>query len=344
MKKLLYPFSILYCLISQANRFLTYRRKLKKPVISIGNLTWGGSGKTPIVIKTAQLLLRHGIKPAILTRGYGRKSKKPVLLQNCRAFDGSTWAEADIKDSGDEPLLISQSVEGAAVIVGAKRFANALSFQKEAVAGAYILDDGFQHWKIKRDLDIVCINAANPFGNRMLIPAGILRESLSALRRAGLIIITNSKMISAQKLAELKAEIFALCGLRAVCAHYGESEVTTLSGKPFDRMILKRKLPFILCGIGFWEGFKATVEGAGFKIKGVIKMKDHQEYTAKNLDKIYQKAEGTCVIVSKKDAVKLNSLVFGMRRKKTAVLSANIIFDDGGKRWEEAVLKTGQSF
>ncbi|MCL2389925.1 MAG: tetraacyldisaccharide 4'-kinase, partial [Endomicrobia bacterium] len=166
MTKLLYPLSVIYKLLSEADKCLKSPKTLPAPVISVGNLTWGGTGKTPVVIELLRFLVKNNLKPAVLTRGYNRRSKAPVLLNN-----GGVNVSA--AESGDEPLLISKSVPEADVIIGADRYNNALRFAKETKAGVYVLDDGFQHWKICRDLDIVCVNAADPFGNGMLIPAGI---------------------------------------------------------------------------------------------------------------------------------------------------------------------------
>jgi len=167
--KFLYPLSLLYSVLLKADRKFSIPKKLSKPVISVGNITWGGTGKTPIVIEILNLLINNNLKPVVLTRGYSRISNFPLLLKE------STIGINHL-DSGDEPLLIAKSVPKASVIVGKNRYDNALKFEKRIKPDVYILDDGFQHWNIQRNLDIVCINAANPFGNGMLIPAGILRE------------------------------------------------------------------------------------------------------------------------------------------------------------------------
>ena len=185
MKYLLYPFSLLYNLCSKINKLCTKTYKLKCPVISIGNITWGGSGKTPMVIETANYILSLGKTPVILSRGYARKNKSE---QNIIVRDKKQIL-SDLSDSGDEPLMMANIVK-CPIMVGCNRVKSA-ELSEQFVPNAFILDDGFQHWEIKRDIDIVCINSLNPFGNGMLIPAGILRESLSALRRANVIILTN---------------------------------------------------------------------------------------------------------------------------------------------------------
>jgi tetraacyldisaccharide 4'-kinase len=334
MNRLLYPFSILYEVCSNAHRVLTKSKKLSKPVISVGNLTWGGSGKTPMVIEIAKLLISNGKKTAILSRGYARKESKPILLQN-------GGMQFSVSDSGDEPMFISKKVPKAAVIAGKKRYENALLFEKEICPDIYILDDGFQHWKIQRDLDIVCINAANPFGNEMIIPAGILREKVSALKRAGLIIITNCDMISPQELKNLENRIFNQTGLKAINVHYGNYEIKKLDlSDSFDINLVKENKVFILSGIGFFEGFRNSVQKAGFKIRGIIELKDHYRYDQKKLDEIFDKTKNSYIIVTEKDAVKLNEIVKGGMREKIAVLSTGIIFKNGEEIWKKEILKT----
>jgi tetraacyldisaccharide 4'-kinase len=296
------PLSFLYKILSTANRKLTKSKKLPKPVISIGNITWGGSGKTPLVIELAKFIISQNKKVAILTRGYGRKNTdKAVLVKR----------DTDPKDCGDEPLLISKSVPTAAVIVGANRYENALTFQKEINPDIYILDDGFQHWKIQRDLDIVCINAPNPFGNNLLIPAGILRENLSALKRAGLIIITNADMISEGKLAQLKKQIFDLTGKKALAVFYGDYEIKKLNLMDnFDYDRLNNNPVYALSGIGFAQGFLNSLKNANIKIKDSFIMRDHKKYSRQDLEKIFEEigTEGI-LITTAKDAVKINEII-----------------------------------
>ncbi|WP_095558761.1 tetraacyldisaccharide 4'-kinase [Candidatus Endomicrobiellum trichonymphae] len=185
MSRFLYPLSLIYSVLYKADRKFSILKKLSKPAISVGNLAWGGTGKTTVAIELLNLLVKNNLKPAVLTRGYRRRGRSSVILKN-----GAVGISAS--DSGDEPLLIAGNVPKACVIVGADRYNNALKHEREINPDIYVLDDGFQHWNIQRDLDIVCINAANPFGNGMLMPAGILRERPAALKRAGFVIITNS--------------------------------------------------------------------------------------------------------------------------------------------------------
>ena len=339
MNKLLYPLSLAYSFLSNANRDLKKSEFLPKPVISVGNITWGGTGKTPMVIELLEFLIKNKMKPAVLTRGYGRKSSRSVLLQ-----DGAE--DVDVADSGDEPLLIARSVPRADIIVGSERYENALKYKNETSPDVYVLDDGFQHWKIERNLDIICVNAANPFGNGMLIPAGILREKPEEMRRAGIIIITNADMVSAENIAGLEREIFIYSGRKAVITEYGSYEyVKTNLREIFDFQTLKKSKIYALSGIGFSEGFQNSVKKSGLEIEECIKMDDHQKYDKEKVRAIFKKISGdSCLVITSKDAVKLHGVMDGEMKERTAVLKVKPIFKTGKEQWENAVLKSLQPF
>lgn len=185
IKFILTALSVFYLFIISI-RFLFYKvgvfrsRRLKSPVISVGNLTWGGTGKTPLVESICLYFKSQGKKAVLLTRGYG----------------------------SDEDRLLVQNLEGAAVLAGKERIKNALNFCKTNPADIFILDDGFQHLAIKRDIDIVTINAKEPFGGRLLIPAGILREPARSLMRADIAVITKSDLVPEKDLKRLRDKIY----------------------------------------------------------------------------------------------------------------------------------------
>jgi tetraacyldisaccharide 4'-kinase len=335
---LLFPFSLIYSILSKINRCLSKQKRLSKPVISVGNLTVGGTGKTPMVMEILNFIIKNNLSPAVLTRGYLRKSKIPILLK-----DGAIGV--DVLDSGDEPLLIAKSVRKATVIIGSDRYRNALKFEGEINPDVYILDDGFQHWHIKRDLDIVCVNAANPFGNGFLIPAGILREKPSALARAGLIIITNADMISEQELERLKETIYALSGKKSIVTYYNCFEYKTIDlTMDFNVELLKRFDVYSLSAICFAAGFNNSIEKSGIKIKDSIVLRDHSNYTNEKLKKIIsQKGRNSYFIVTAKDAVKFQNIDENIK-EKFAVLTAKLQFMTGKKQWEEELLKCLRSF
>ncbi len=161
--------------------------KLKQSVISVGNITVGGTGKTPAVMQIARVLLTHERHPAVVSRGYGRRDENVLTVVS----DGK-MVLADPGTGGDEPVLIGSKVLGVPVVAASDRLQAAQYAHEKFRNDTVILDDGFQHIRLARDLDIVLVDAVDPFGNGKLFPAGILREPLSALRRADVVVITHA--------------------------------------------------------------------------------------------------------------------------------------------------------
>jgi tetraacyldisaccharide 4'-kinase len=189
---LLYILSFPYRLAVGVRNFLydnglLRSNKLSCPVISIGNLTAGGTGKTPLTILLGRMLKEKGFRPAILSRGYGRQGVKSIGVVS----NGSSIL-MDHREAGDEPFLMSQLLPQVPVIVGASRFLAGKKAIEELGADILILDDGFQHRGLYRDIDIVLLGSSRPLGNGRLLPGGSLRESPQALRRADIIVMTGS--------------------------------------------------------------------------------------------------------------------------------------------------------
>jgi tetraacyldisaccharide 4'-kinase len=323
------------------DRFFSIHRKFSVPVISVGNITWGGTGKTPIVIELLKLLIKENFKPAVLMRGYFRYAKHPIILR-----DGAVGV--NVLDTGDEPLLISRSVPQSIVVVGADRYDNALKFKNEINSNIYILDDGFQHWSINRDLDIVCVNAVNPFGNGMLIPAGILREKPKALKRAMIVIITNSDMISNEDLKKLKETLFNFSGKEPIVTYYGDFEYKNTDLKTnFDLDLLKKSEVYSLSAIGFNKSFENSIKKSGVKIKCNIVLRDHSYYNNSMISKIIRSnnlnKKNSYFIITAKDAVKFQNIDINIK-KKIVVLIVKPKFEIGEEEWGKKVLKNLQFF
>src|SRR5215213_2558012 len=202
------PFSWIYGKITDFRNTLYERGVLKSaalgaPAVSVGNITVGGTGKTPMVAFVAGALTEQGGKVCILTRGYGReKPKKRVLVS-----DGEKVL-ADAETAGDEPFELARKLLGKAIVVAdADRVAAAKWARENFKIAAFVLDDGFQHRQAKRDLDIVLLDATNPFGNSKTLPFGRLREPLENLERADLIIITRANLVNEKQISDLKLQI-----------------------------------------------------------------------------------------------------------------------------------------
>ena len=186
---------MLYGAITKARNALYEKGWLKSfslgvPTISIGNITVGGTGKTPLVAFVAEILVEYGEKVCILTRGYGRENTKQRVLVS----DGEMIL-AEVKKAGDEPYELANKLLGKSVVVADANRVLAGNWAREKFGvTAFVLDDAFQHRQAKRDLDIVLVDATNPFGNGKLLPFGILREPLENLQRADVIIISRANL------------------------------------------------------------------------------------------------------------------------------------------------------
>ncbi len=178
---LLTPFAWLYSLALRL-RALLYRsgilktHRLPRPVISIGNITVGGTGKTPVTAYIARFLLAQGYRVAVLSRGYGGSLEG----QTCVVSDGATIM-LSARECGDEPYLLASTVPGLMVVIGTDRYAAGQLAMQQLSPDIFLLDDGFQHLRLHRDLNILLLDFSRPFGNGLTLPAGILREPLSAV-------------------------------------------------------------------------------------------------------------------------------------------------------------------
>lgn len=260
------------------------------PVISVGNLAAGGTGKTPLVIEIVRRLRGVGRRAAILTRGYA-------------ARHGET---------PDEVLEFYAALPDTPVIVNRDRVAGAQAALLEARAECVVLDDGFQHRRLRRDLDIVLIDGLNPWAGDALLPAGRLREPPASLRRAQVIIITRCNQLGDMLIAAIERRVARLAP-RASCLRsevYAE-RLVALDGREWPMADLQRN-PFIaVCGIGNPETFaRLLAEHAGQR-PALLRFRDHQRYAGRELRRIAEFAAGlsaAAVVTTRKDWGKLAPL------------------------------------
>lgn len=337
LKYLLYPVTLIYYLLSNLNRYLTKSKKLYKPVISIGNITWGGSGKTPMTIEVAKYILSLGKNPVILSRGYKRKNHK---IKNLVVRDNNKIL-VNVCDSGDEPYMMANQLN-CPIIVGANRY-ECSKIAKEFVPDIFILDDGFQHWKLQRDLDIVCVNSLNPFGNSMTIPSGILRERKSALKRAGLVVLTNCNLSPNQNTENLKKEIFEITGQNPIETSCKSYEIVSMKNniKIADINKFKEQNSFVVVSaIGSPENFIDTVKNFGLQIKNKFIFQDHHKYTNNDIIDIVNKLkDNEQIITTAKDMVKINEVIDENLKGKIYVLNISICFENGKEIFEKEIKK-----
>jgi tetraacyldisaccharide 4'-kinase len=335
LKYLLYPFTIIYYLLSEINRLLTKQKKLYRPVISIGNITWGGSGKTPMTIEVAKYILSLGKMPVILSRGYARKNKK---IKNVIVRDKDRLV-SNISDSGDEPYMMAKLVN-CPIIIGADRFESA-NLAKQFNPDIFILDDGFQHWKLQRDLDIVCINALNPFGNGMTIPSGILREKKSALKRAKIVAVTNCNLANRDKIHSIRQEVFKITNELPIEVSCQNHEIINMCNNSVVKDIdsfRKGNLFVVMSAIGSPDNFVNTVINLGLKIKGKIIFSDHHKYQKKDIIEILNSLNGNeKIITTAKDAVKISEVTDVKMQQNIYVLNISLTFDNGREVFEKEI-------
>jgi tetraacyldisaccharide 4'-kinase len=276
------------------------RRKLDVPVISVGNLTMGGTGKTPCVLRLVELLRERGRKPGILTRGYGRTS--PVTAM---ALPPGATVRADV--SGDEPQIFLRS-RMAPVGIGADRYRTGTLLAREFGTDVLLLDDGFQHVKLARNFDVVLVDALNPFGGGEVFPMGRLREPVQGVARADAVVITRNEASDLGPAIEReirrwnpRAPIFR--------AHIqAEWWVEHRTGRkiPTGEMKLDRAGAF--CGLGNPQGFYRTLDALGVRYVDCVEFGDHHRYLPTELMRLteqFKRRGATALVTTEKDAVNL---------------------------------------
>ncbi len=311
----LLPFSWLYGIGIGARNLLFDVGVLKSSrvnarVISVGNVTAGGTGKTPIVEMLAQQLLEMQLHVAVLSRGYKRTSHGLVEVS-----DGSK-IKASVEESGDEPFQIAQKLSrrggvstGAAVVVDEQRVRGARYAVEKFGAEVILLDDGFQHRRLHRDCDIVVIDASQSPFKTPLLPAGSRRERLSSLKRANAVVITRaaSETIVDDVRTKIrkfsKAEIFS-CLFQTNMIRDAKNKTV------IENELAKQKRALAFCGIGNPKGFRKSLERSGIDIVAVREFPDHHRYSKNDIAMLQEemKQRGAEVLLTtEKDAVRFSS-------------------------------------
>ena len=308
------PFSAIYNLALKCRRYcydhLRKPDRLPAKVISIGNITLGGTGKTPAVIALAREARKRGHNPCVLTRGYKGKAKDTCFVSKS---DGPLL---NAEQAGDEAFLMAEALRGVPVVKGSDRFRAgimALEYDQLAIVNfpqsrLFLLDDGFQHWKLHRDIDVLLIDATNPFGNGRLFPEGTMREPFSALGRADIILITKSDVAGDGAVLDITDEISKYSTAPVFKAFHKPVNVISGSEETEGTETLNNKKVYAFSGIANPAYFQATLRTVGAEIIGFRKFRDHHLYTQKEIDEIKLDAGGHEIITTKKDLVKLRDL------------------------------------
>ena len=333
---LLHIFSFAYLLIVQVRLFL-YKtgifktNKLQCPVISVGNLTLGGTGKTPVVQYIARFFITNGLKPVILSRGYGRSSKTLVAIVS----NGENILLKP-EEAGDEPYLLAENNPSLPIIVGKSRFLTGNIAINEFKPDIIILDDGFQHLSLARDLNIVLINSIRPLGNGHIFPAGSLREPISALKRADIILYTHSDEAPDNCCANLPTRKDIL---KPETIHTFDKIVRISDQKIIPPEKLNKKKVMVFCGIGEPGSFRKRVEQHGAEIVDYKCFPDHYVYNMSDLQSIQKTAEklkADLILTTQKDGVKIKEMASSF--PLIWVVRMKIEFSTGEDKFQEALL------
>jgi len=271
-----------------------HARKLDVPVISVGNITAGGTGKTPFVEWLAQHLRQLGRRPAILSRGYRSRPTGP---------DGEL--------RNDEALILEQNLPDIPHLPDADRFRAGRKAIAEG-ADCILLDDGFQHLRLARDLDIVLISAVHPFGGGHTFPAGLLREPLSALRHADLLLITHADAVAETRLEQLARTLTELSGGRPVIeAIHRPIALVTPDGVEESLDDLAGRKVFLFSAVGSPEAFLKTVTRLGAEVTDAWFYDDHHHYTRRDLNALIgacERSRAEIALTTQKDLVKISPM------------------------------------
>lgn len=272
------------------------RRRLARPVISVGNLSVGGTGKTPLVAAIASWLVAIGERPAILSRGYART----VTKRGATVVSDGTRVVADVAHAGDEPLMLARAVPGASVVVCADRHAAGLVAERTLGATVHVLDDGFQHLPLARDLDIV-VTTAGTLATDAVLPKGRLREPIQALSRASLLVVVGATEADAEAEARAYGVPLGLGAARRLGAPIAVHGDLPTRDRPLVAM----------AGIGHPAQFVDALTADGWRVADVCAYPDHHWYTPADLSAVARRvaaAGAWGVATTDKDAVRLEPL------------------------------------
>jgi tetraacyldisaccharide 4'-kinase len=309
LRGLLFVLSLVYGLavVILAGFYKLRPARVNCKVISVGNITLGGTGKTALVEYLAAKLSSKGNKVGVLSRGYKRNAKQPGAY-----------------GMGDEPEMLQKKFPQVPVIVDKDRLKAAARAIKDYAVDTLILDDGLQQWRIFKDLEIVTIDTRNPFGNFRLLPAGFLREPLTALSRADIFVLTQGD--PGQDTVGLSAKLKRLNPRALIIESRHKPEGFSNLNKPDEILSIdsfKGESKVVFSGIGNPQAFENTVCSLGINIAGALRFADHHDYTQADLDDIIKYARernSDTIITTEKDAVKIVRLRFNGVR----ILSLNI--------------------
>jgi tetraacyldisaccharide 4'-kinase len=278
------------------------RRQLARPVVSVGNLRVGGTGKTPMVEYIARLLVESGERPAILTRGYARRRARDGVT----IVSDGTAIRADLDSAGDEPLMLARALPAVSVLVGADRHLSGLFAERRLDATVHILDDGFQHFELARDVDLLLASEDDLLDRPM--PAGRLREGIAAAAVADAALVTAGYDAAAERIGRALHVSTVFRVTRAI------APPRTLTGLRESVVVPPNSRVFVVTGIARPDRFVADISAAGWEIAGTMEFRDHHPFDARDVKRITAAARAAAaaiVLTTDKDAVRLTACDLG---------------------------------
>ena len=312
-------------------RGLLQSRVLDCPVVGIGNLTVGGTGKTPAVELAVRTLMDLGHRPAVLSRGYGRRGGGVQIVADEASI------RLDAEEAGDEPFLLARRLPGVPVVVGPNRYEAGRVARARFGVTAIVLDDGFQHRTLRKDLEIVMARAERPWGNGRMLPGGPLREPLGGLGRAHLVVATGARRLDeAREVTETVARVApAVPVLTAVHVPTECFESSAMRVVALDKLGRTRLLAF--AGIGSPAGFRRTLREAALTVVDFLEFADHHWYTREELGRLERRAADVgadALVTTEKDWVRLRPLP--PLKRPVYVLSVRLLLTSGEPHWRAA--------
>jgi tetraacyldisaccharide 4'-kinase len=282
-------------------------KRLSCPVISIGNLSLGGTGKTTHVLAIANWLKSQGIRPAVVSRGYGGRAGRGPLV----VTDGTNVLVSQ-RDAGDEPVMMAEALSNIPVVVGSDRYAGGRLAIERFGAQAIVLDDGFQHMALFRDVDLVLLPAINFFGTRWVFPGGDLREPVSALSRATAILLTRAETLSSADQEIGRRELQTMVPGRPVfLSEMRAMRFLSMEGKVEAADALAGEPLFAVCALAGPEFFFLILEELETDLRGKVAFPDHYSYKRDDLSKLMAQAGkrgAKALVTTHKDRVKIEPI------------------------------------
>jgi len=308
IRGLLWPLSIIYRIglaiyLAAYSLGLRKRHRLSVPVISIGNLTFGGTGKTPAVQTVCRMLIGQGKKVVVLSRGHGGAARRATVVSD----GGSLLVGSEI--AGDEPVLLASTLPGVPVIVGKDRRESGELALKQFKPDVIVLDDGLQYWQLHRDLDIVILDANRPFGSGYVMPMGDLREPASGLKRAGIVFLGNAKSFGDIEYENLTKRILRLTPGAQIfkCSREPLHFRDVNTGAELDLSWIRGRKVLAFCGIGRPSAFYEMLESLGAVVKSIT-FPDHHRLTETEIARIkdeFNACGADAITTTDKDAARL---------------------------------------